>query len=66
MPIASGSEAITYSYDSLNRVEQVTTQGKTVGYQYDSVGNRTKLTYPDSSYITYEYDELNRLTVIAS
>jgi len=28
------------------------------------VGNRTKLTYPDASYITYEYDNINRLKKI--
>ncbi len=37
---------------------------KTVSYQYDAAGNRTRLTYPDSSYITYEYDQLNRMTAV--
>jgi len=32
-------------------------------YKGDS-GNRTKLTYPDATYITYEYDNINRLTKI--
>ena len=27
-------------------------------------GNRTRLTYPDSTYITYDYDNLNRLTAV--
>ncbi|MFA4842824.1 MAG: RHS repeat-associated core domain-containing protein [Candidatus Omnitrophota bacterium] len=66
-------EAISYTYDAVNRVTQVITQGLTpqgpvpVNYEYDANSNRTKLTYPDATYITYEYDQLNRLTsVIAS
>ncbi|MBU4477832.1 MAG: hypothetical protein KKH34_01890, partial [Candidatus Omnitrophica bacterium] len=57
---------IQYAYDALNRVTQVTDQSaqlgaKTISYEYDVLGNRTKLTYPDNSYITYSYDEMNRL-----
>jgi YD repeat-containing protein len=38
--------------------------GKTVSYQYDAGGNRTRLTYPDSTYVSYEYDTLNRMTYV--
>ena len=55
---------ISYAYDALNRVTSVNNYGKAVSYKYDPVGNRTRLTYPDSTYITYEYDSLNRLTSI--
>jgi YD repeat-containing protein len=37
---------------------------KTVSYQYDASSNRTRLTYPDSTYITYDYDELSRMTAV--
>ncbi len=33
-----------------------------VGYDYDAVGNRTALHYPDGKEVTYEYDSLHRLT----
>jgi YD repeat-containing protein len=36
----------------------------TVSYQYDAASNRTRLTYPDASYITYDYDQLNRMTAV--
>ena len=36
----------------------------TVQYAYDGVGNRTRLTYPDSDLVTYAYDALNRLTAV--
>jgi YD repeat-containing protein len=26
--------------------------------------SRTRLTYPDSTYITYDYDQLNRMTAV--
>lgn len=59
-----GNSNITYSYDSLNRVTRVTQGTKTLTYEYDNKGNRTKLVYPDGTYITYAYDALNRLLQI--
>ncbi len=35
---------------------------KTIGY--DAAGNRTRLDYPDASFVTYAYDELGRLTEV--
>lgn len=67
---ADADVALTYTYDALNRVTQVATDPAgalgptTVGYTYDGVGNRTRLTYPDASIVTYPYDELTRLTAI--
>ncbi len=61
---SNGSNSIAYVYDALNRVTQVTQDSKTVAYEYDSAGNRTKLAYPDGTYISYVYDTLNRLDQI--
>lgn len=58
------NRTITYQYDALNRLTTVTQDGKTVRYEYDSVGNRTRLIYPDGTDITYLYDLLNRLDQI--
>ena len=35
-----------------------------MGYGYDANGNRTRLDYPDASFVTYAYDELGRLTEV--
>lgn len=63
-----GSPVISYDYDNLNRVINVHSVfgslSSDIGYSYDAVGNRTKLTYPDNEYITYNYDNLNRLSAI--
>lgn len=67
--LSDSDATLTYTYDSLNRVTQVATASPglaatTVGYSYDATGNRTKLTYPDSSFVTYTYDALNRLDLV--
>src|SRR5690606_9880955 len=61
----SGS-GVTYAYDALSRVttETETWNNRTLAYQYDLAGNRTRLTYPDSNYIQYTYDMLNRMSEV--
>lgn len=39
-------------------------ESRTVGYEYDDRGLRTKLTYLDDSNVTYEYDSMSRLTEV--
>jgi len=62
--------ALTFVYDALNRVLQAVTDpagalaATTVASQYDIAGNRTRLTYPDASFITATYDQLNRPDLI--
>ena len=42
----------TFRYDRTNRLTAVTdSRGLTVGYQYDAVGHRTQMTYPDGSVV---------------
>ena len=56
---------ITHAYDARGRLSVVTnTFDHVVAYDYDSVGNRSKLVYPDGSFIVYSNDALNRLTHI--
>ena len=40
------------------------TSTPSVGYSYDAAFHRTRLTYPDGSYVQYYYDELGRLTSV--
>jgi RHS repeat-associated protein len=59
---------ITNSYDGFGELLSTTntmgTAARTLGYTYDADGNRSQLTYPDSTYFTYVYDGLDRLTTI--
>lgn len=66
------SESIRYNldYDYLNRLDQVQIQNEpnnTINYEYDNVGNITRIYYPESSsnfYVRYIYDAKNRLQEI--
>ncbi len=53
------------TYDPRGRLLSRTTAGHTTGIQYDGVGNITRITQPDGSYINYEYDAAHRLTGIS-
>ena len=47
---------ITRTYDALNRVISCTdTNGNLIRYEYDEVGNLTKLIYPDNTVVNYVY-----------
>ena len=63
----SGTGAtLGYVYNDLNRISRINQGTSTVSYAYDARGNKTRLTYPDESYITYTYDALNRLDQVKS
>jgi RHS repeat-associated protein len=47
-------------YDPLRRLSSQTNHlGQRVGYQYDAVGNRTAMIYPDGRAMRYRYDVTN-------
>ena len=53
---------ITRTYDALNRVSSYTdTYGKVIRYEYDAVGNLSRLIYPDNTTVTYGYDANHNL-----
>jgi YD repeat-containing protein len=54
----------TITYDWRGRLKTKTIGGEVTTYQYDGVGQLTKVTLPDSSYINYTYDAAHRLTDI--
>ena len=61
---ASGATAganVSYVYDAAGRLTSTTANGKTLSFQLDPAGNRTRTTWPDTSfYTTTNYDALNR------
>ncbi|MEG3148338.1 RHS repeat-associated core domain-containing protein [Sphingomonas sp. ZT3P38] len=63
---AAGSDGVTQAYDAVGRMtsSNISMAGfsRTLGYQYDADGNRTRLTHPDGVYVDYNYDGLNRMT----
>ena len=65
---SAGGAGVDYAYDALGRPLSSTASGRTLSYQYDAVGNRTRLTFADTGanalYVSYVYDVLNRVTSI--
>ncbi len=57
LTVTDSTGTTTRTYDALNRVTSCTdTYGKVSRYEYDAVGNLTKLIYPDNTAVTYAYD----------
>lgn len=62
------NEGMTNDYDGFGQLisssSNVGGSARTLAYQYDAEGNRTRITHPDTSYFTYVFDGLNRLNAI--
>ena len=54
--------AITYEYDIAGRLIDVTQDSNTTTYDYDRLGQMTRVTYADGKQVAYEYDALGRRT----
>ncbi len=65
-----GDYGITNTFNGFGQKTSTTTtmnnSPKTLYYQYDDNGNRTRIRHTDNQYFTYSYDGLNRLTAITS
>jgi len=61
-------QGVNTSYDGFGRlVGSTMTMGglnRSLSYQYDPNGNRTRITHPDGVAFDYGYDGLNRMTVL--
>ena len=60
-----GSGDWTYTYDKLNRRLSATDyRGRTLQWEYDAVGNRTAMIYPDNRRVELAYDAADRLQTL--
>lgn len=61
---ASGSDAVVQSYDGFKELTSSTTSmggfSRTVTFQFDADGNRTRVTHPDGNFFVFGYDGLDR------
>lgn len=65
--VSVNNVAITYEYDALNRLRNVTQSGDvTTSYQYDAHGNLVSVTDPEGRETTYEYDDMGRMLSVTS
>ena len=66
--MADGTGTTSYTYDELGQILTVSSPAspaaKVVGYRYDLDGERTKLIYPDGSWVAYEFDKDGRMVSV--
>lgn len=56
---------LSFKYDEFNRmIESKDANGKVVAYTWDVYGNRTSITYPDSTKVSYTYNDFNKITSV--
>jgi len=55
----------TIVYDARQRLTSRSVGGELTSYDYDGVGQLTKVTLPDGSYLNYDYDDAHRLSEIS-
>lgn len=61
---ASGADAVVNGYDGFGRIASTMTTmsglARSLTFQYDADGNRTRVTHPDGNYFQYNYDGRDR------
>ncbi len=60
----ANSLVTSMAYDARQRLTSRNVGGETTTYDYDGVGQLTKVTLPDNSFLQYTYDGAHRLTEI--
>ena len=64
---STSGAGITSIFDGFGRLTSSANNtggtSRTLSYQYDADGNRTRITHPDGTYFTTDYDGLDRATV---
>lgn len=52
----NGSDPVSYTYDKAGKRKSMTDATGTTGYDYNTMGQLFKVTYPDNKFLQYEYD----------
>jgi len=66
LQVRDANNALTVlTYHPRGWISTRTIAGKTTSFSYDNVGNVTRVTLADGSFINYEYDGAHRLTAMA-
>lgn len=59
--LVNGTNTVDYVYSRDGRLRNTSTNGKTIQYQYDPAGNKTRITWPETTFfVNTSYDALNR------
>lgn len=63
---SNATHSLAWEWDNAGRLKSATAGGKVLAYEYDAAGNRTRITWPETTpfYVTTEYDALNRPTKV--
>ena len=65
LTISENGKTITMTYSTINQLLSYTdSDGNTITYEYDLVGNLTKLIYPDGKAVSYSYNANNQLSSV--
>ncbi len=66
--VSDSGQGLTHIYDALSRIASTTdtTNGgsRTLSYQYDIAGRRTRVTHPDGVYFTYDFSPAGQVTAV--
>lgn len=63
--MSDGAGAVTYGYDALGRLLELSRGGDTFTYAYDAAGNVTSRGYPGEPTATYSFDDDGRLASVS-
>jgi YD repeat-containing protein len=63
--VDANSMTTTLTYDERQRLKTRNADGELTSYDYDGVGQITRITLPDGSYLNYDYDAAHRVTEIS-
>jgi RHS repeat-associated protein len=58
---STSGDGVVSTYDAWGNVRTETTYGRTMSYEYDAAGNRSRVTWPDGEWVQYTYDSMNRM-----
>uniref|UniRef100_A0A831UGN7 RHS repeat protein n=1 Tax=Geobacter metallireducens TaxID=28232 RepID=A0A831UGN7_GEOME len=64
-PGTADERVTTYGYDAAGRLTAITSSAGTFSYDYDGIGRRTSLAYPNRITTSYTYDDAGRLTTLS-